>query len=229
MPSAEADTIVEWSQINEWLTHMTNEPPQQFFRRQDESPDELFYQVPRLTTHIDDATIRAITTYYEEVLSSGYSLLDLMSSWISHLPESVTYGRVSGLGMNAEELACNPQLTDWAVQNLNDSPQLPYADESFDAVMIVVSIQYLTNPFDVFAEISRVLKPGGQCVVSMSHRLFPTKAIYAFQTLSPAERCQLVMSYMQRGDHFTDITFIDRSPVGADPLWIVRGTVQETV
>lgn len=204
---------------------MSNEPPQQFFRRQDESPDELFYQVPRLTTHIDDATIQAITTYYEEVLGSGANLLDLMSSWISHLPESVAYDRVSGLGMNAEELAINPRLTDCVVQNLNNNPHLPYADESFDAVMIVVSIQYLTNPFDVFAEISRVLKPNGQCIVSMSHRLFPTKAIYAFQALSPAERGQLVMSYMHRNDYFKDITFIDRSPEGADPLWIVRGTV----
>ena len=206
---------------------MSNEPPEQFFRRQDESPDELFYEVPRLTTHIDDATIRAITSYYEEVLCSGGSLLDLMSSWISHLPELVDYSRVSGLGMNAEELASNPRLTDWDVQNLNDNPHLPYADESFDAVMVVVSIQYLTNPFDVFAEISRVLKPDGQCIVAMSHRLFPTKAIYAFQTLRPAERCQLVMSYMHRADLFKDITFVDRSPEGADPLWIVRGTAQK--
>jgi len=204
---------------------MSHEPPEQFFRRQDESPDELFYQVRRLTTHIDDATISAITTYYEEVLGSGDSLLDLMSSWISHLPESVDYGRVSGLGMNAEELAINPRLTDWTVQNLNDNPRLPYADQSFNAVMIVVSIQYLTNPFAVFAEISRVLKPAGQCVVAMSHRLFPTKAIAAFQALNPSERCQLVMSYMHRDSYFKDITFIDRSPEGADPLWIVRGNV----
>jgi SAM-dependent methyltransferase len=204
---------------------MISEPPEQFFRRQDESPDELFYQTPRLTTHIDDATIRAITTYYEGVLGAGDSLLDLMSSWISHLPESVEFGRVSGLGMNAEELAINPRLTDWTVQNLNDNPRLPYADQSFDAVMIVVSIQYLTNPYAVFAEISRVLKPAGQCVVAMSHRLFPTKAIAAFQALSPSERCQLVMSYMQRGSCFTDVEFIDRSPDGADPLWIVRGRV----
>jgi SAM-dependent methyltransferase len=203
---------------------MSNELPEAFFRRQDESPDELFYQVPRLTTHIDDATIQAVTAYYEEVLASGGSLLDLMSSWISHLPESVSYDRVSGLGMNAEELASNPKLTDWTVQNLNDNPRLPYTDESFDAVMIVVSIQYLTNPFDVFAEISRVLKPGGQCIVAMSHRLFPTKAIAAFQSLNPTERCQLVMSYMHGGGGLKDITFIDRSPEGADPLWIVRGT-----
>jgi SAM-dependent methyltransferase len=204
---------------------MNDDPPAQFFRRQDESPDELFYQVPRLTTHIDDATIQAITTYYEEVLGAGDSLLDLMSSWISHLPDSAIYGRVSGLGMNAEELASNPRLTDWAVHNLNDNPRLPYNDASFDAVMIVVSIQYLINPFDVFAEISRVLKPAGQCIVAMSHRLFPTKAIAAFQALDPAERCQLVMSYMHRDGCFKDITFIDKSPEGADPLWIVRGTV----
>ncbi len=197
--------------------------PEQFFSREDETPDEHFYQEPRFTTHIDDATILEITKYYREVLSPSDRLLDLMSSWVSHLPGEIGYRQISGLGMNSEELARNPRLDDFVVQNLNTVPRLPYSDGSYDAVMVIVSIQYLIKPFDVFSEIARVLTPGGKCIVAMSHRLFPTKAIYAFHVLAPAERCRLVSAYMEQTQLMTDIEIIDRSPRNADPLWLVVG------
>ena len=192
------------------------------FNRQDDSPDEIFYSIPRMVNHIDAATIRNITEFYSEKLSEQDELLDLMSSWVSHLPDSTPYKRVTGLGMNYEELKANPQLDEAVVQNLNVTPILPFPNASFNAVMIVVSVQYLTKPFDVFKEISRVLKLGGQCIVAMSHRLFPSKAIYAFQALGPHERVKFVQNYMIEAG-FKEIEFLDRSPKGADPLWIVRG------
>ena len=192
------------------------------FNRQDDSPDEAFYSIPRMVNHIDDATINEITKFYRETLSSEDELLDLMSSWVSHLPDGVNYGRVTGLGMNLNELKANTRLDEAIVHNLNVTPTLPFSDASFNAAMIVVSIQYLTRPFEVFEEIRRVLKPGGQCIIAMSHRLFPTKAIYAFQTLAPQDRVQLVQEYMRRAG-LEEIEFLDRSPEGADPLWIVRG------
>jgi SAM-dependent methyltransferase len=197
--------------------------PSSFFRRQDESDDALFYAAPRLVTHIDDATIAALTAYYRECLEPADRILDLMSSWISHLPEDVRYRQVVGLGMNDAELAANPRLDEARVQNLNMDPALPFADSAFDAVLIAVSVQYLIRPFEVFAEIGRVLAPGGQCVVAMSHRLFPTKAIYAFQVLSADERCRVVSAYLEQGAGMDDVAVIDRSPAGADPLWIVHG------
>jgi SAM-dependent methyltransferase len=201
---------------------LTDELPDHLFKRQDDSSDEAFYAVPRMVNHIDDATINEITRFYREALSPEDELLDLMSSWISHLPEDVDYMKVTGLGMNLEELNANPRLDQVVVHNLNDTPRLPFAEASFDTVMIVVSIQYLVRPFDVFEEIRRVLKSGGKCIVSMSHRLFPTKAIYAFQTLAPQDRIHLVQQYMHRAG-LTGIEFIDRSPEKADPLWIIQG------
>jgi SAM-dependent methyltransferase len=195
-----------------------------FFSREDESPDENFYADPRFTKHIDDSTILNITQYYREVLKPTDRLLDLMSSWISHLPNEIGYRHVSGLGMNEKELGRNPRLDDYQVQNLNTTPALPYPDNNFDVVMIVVSIQYLTRPMDVFSEINRVLSPGGKCIVAMSHRLFPTKAIYGFQMLPPSEKCQLVSEYMSESNPELQTTFIDRSPPNADPLWLVVGT-----
>ena len=135
------------------------ELPDYLFERQDASADELFYSVARLVTHIDDATIAALTDYYDEVLQPGDRILDLMSSWISHLPESMNYEQVTGLGMNEEELANNPQLDKSLVHNLNTRPQLPFDDATFDAVLIAVSVQYLTQPLVVFNEIARVLCP----------------------------------------------------------------------
>lgn len=201
---------------------MTDPLPPFFFTRQDESPDERFYAVPRLVNHIDDETIAAITAYYREVLPVDGTLLDLMSSWVSHLPPEMSFHRVVGLGMNPDELVANPRLDERLVHNLNQNPTLPFETDCFDAVMIVVSIQYLTRPFEVFREIERVLKPAGQCIVAMSHRLFPTKAIYAFQALQPADKFNLVRRYL--GDAgLVDIDFVDRSPAQADPLWILRG------
>jgi SAM-dependent methyltransferase len=196
--------------------------PERLFQRQDESDDAGFYAQPRFTTHIDDATITALSRYYRETLAPSDRVLDLMSSWISHLPDDVPYRTVIGLGMNAEELAANPRLDRHVVQDLNVTPALPFEDASFDAVLIAVSVQYLTRPFEVFAEIGRVLAPGGRCIVAMSHRLFPTKAIYAFHVLPPDERCRLVSAYLADSGAFADLETLDRSPPGADPLWIVN-------
>lgn len=194
--------------------------PAEFFDRQDESTDELFYATPKMVTHIDDATIRALTQFYRERLTVGADVLDLMSSWISHLPVELELGRVAGLGMNAQELLANDRLSDWSVHDLNRDPELPYSDASFEVVLNAVSIQYLVDPVAVFTSILRVLRPGGVSIVAMSHRCFPTKAIRVFHVTSGQER----MEFIGRCDElagFDDVQKLDRSPTGADPLWIV--------
>lgn len=195
--------------------------PAHLFARQDESPDEAFYSAPRFVTHIDDATIAALTAFYAEFLPPGCRVLDLMSSWVSHLP-AASYARVAGLGMNAEELAANPRLGDYAVHNLNMNPHLPYADDTFDRAVIAVSVQYLTRPVEVFQDLRRVLTLGGQVAVAMSHRCFPTKAILAFRALAPNHRMRFVATCLVRAG-FRQVECADRSPAGADPLWVVTG------
>ena len=195
--------------------------PANFFSRMDESDDADFYAEPRLVTHIDDATIAQLTQVYRERLPAGGAILDLMTSCVSHLPDEVTYARVAGLGMNRVELEHNPRLTERAVQNLNTMPELPYADETFDAVLNAVSIQYLTRPIEVYASVRRVLRPGGIALVGMSHRCFPTKAILAWHAASPEERVDLVQLYFELAGGFAPAQFMDRSPRGADPLWLV--------
>ena len=197
------------------------ELPPAFFDRQDETDDTHFYSTPRFVVHIDAETIVALTQVYRELLPQQGEILDLMSSWVSHLPEDKEFARVAGLGMNALELANNPRLTDHAVQDLNQHPELPYETASFDAVVNAVSIQYLTHPVEVFRSCARVLRPGGLHLVALSHRCFPTKAIRAWHMLPARQRLEMVRTYFSNAGGYDTASLLDRSPADADPLWIV--------
>ena len=94
------------------------ELPEAAFDKMDPSPDAEFYAFPRFVTHIDEGAIAAVTQIYRERLPPGGAVLDLMSSWVSHLPDEIAYAPVVGHGMNAEELAANPRLSRWFVQDL---------------------------------------------------------------------------------------------------------------
>ncbi len=197
--------------------------PANSFDRLDEDDDRAFYAPARLVTHIDDAAIAALTAYYRELLAPGSAVLDLMSSWVSHLPPELTLGEVLGQGMNAEELAANPRLTRWWVQNLNRDPALPLPDASLDAVLCCVSVQYLKRPFEVFAEVRRVLKPGAPFAVSFSNRCFPTKAVAIWRALDTEGHAALVRMYLDRAgfNHIEAHLLADGR--GGDPLVVVGG------
>ncbi len=197
--------------------------PEGFFRRADEAPDSEFYGVARLVVHVDEPTLAALTDAYRTLVPPGARVLDLMSSWVSHLPPDVDYSEVVGLGMNEQELEHNPRLHRAVMHDLNGEPRLPFQDQSFDAVVCAVSVQYLVRPVEVFADVARVLAPGGICAVGVSHRLFPTKAIAGWQALAPAQRPQLVAHYLALAGGFEPARILDCSPPHADPLWLAVG------
>lgn len=167
------------------------------FARQDDTGDGQFYGQPRLVHHLDAACRAEITRLYSRFLVPGQRVLDLMSSWVSHLPESPADLHVAGLGMNRSELSANPSLAEQVVKDLNERPELPWGDACFDLVVCTASIEYLLHPREVMMEARRVLKPGGVCVVSFSDRWFPTKAIRVWSELHPFERLGLVTSLFQ--------------------------------
>jgi hypothetical protein len=170
--------------------------PQGAFAKIDAEEDELFYEPPRLVCHIDEGAIAALTEFYRVALPAGGVLLDLMSSWVSHLPPEIDYAEVIGHGMNATELAANPRLTRWFVQNLNRDTKLPLADTSVDAAMICVSIQYLQQPVTLLREVRRVLRPGAPLVISFSNRCFWTKAVAIWRALDDDGHARLVERYL---------------------------------
>ena len=153
-------------------------------RKLDASDDSLFYAQPRFVQHLDAAFRQRLTALYRERIPAGAVVLDLMSSWVSHLPEEVAYAEVIGHGLNAQELEANPRLDRHWVQNLNQSQRLPLDDASIDAALVVAGWQYLQEPEAVAAELARVVRPGGQLIVAFSNRMFATKAPQVAEVLA---------------------------------------------
>jgi SAM-dependent methyltransferase len=174
------------------------------FARQDESPDTQFYAEPRLVEHLDVEALSALAEMYGRRVKSGTRVLDLMASANSHLPEGFA-GHVTGLGLNAEELAANPVLKDRIMHDLNAAPSLPFADASFDTVLLSLSVEYLTKPQQVLREAARVLAPGGKLLVSFSDRFFPTKAVRLWPELHDYERLGYVLGLMRETNAFTGL------------------------
>jgi len=209
------------------------------FSRLDSSPDAIFYSEPRFVEHVDAQAVEAMTSYISDrLLHPGDSVLDLCSSWTSHirLSTSLKLKRVAGLGMNSKELEANPALTEWTVLDLNaeKNVNLPYEDESFDVVMCQLSIDYLIHPLEVMKEAARVLKHGGTMAILFSNRLFLTKAIGLWTGSDDVEHTYTVGSYLRYCDGgFIDIKAEDLSTrqqkgkeavIVGDPLYVVTAT-----
>ena len=202
-------------------------------QRYDESSDFMFYAQPRFVKHIDDDAIGALTKYYKEVFPAvpkdgdeKVALLDVCSSWISHYPsgyEASANLRVSGLGMNEDELKKNPILSDYAVRDLNEDPTLPYEDNTFDVVTNAVSVDYLTKPLEMMKEVNRVLKPGGLAVMSFSNRCFPTKAVSVWTATGDLDHIWIVGAYFHFAGGFEGLAVEDISPKPGEtgPMYVV--------
>ncbi|MGM0454518.1 MAG: methyltransferase domain-containing protein [Thermodesulfobacteriota bacterium] len=197
------ETVLDGAGIqSRWRDRPTDFFPDGAFARQDEREDGLFYENPRFVNHIDDKAIEVIRDLYGRLLAPQMRVLDLMSSWMSHLPDQMAFEHVSGLGMNTAELAANDRLSDYLVHDVNTAPRLPYADESFDAVICTVSVEYLTSPFDIFEAVRRVLKPDGYFILTFSNRWFAPKVIGIWPELHMMERMGLVLEYFHRSRGF---------------------------
>lgn len=192
--------------------------PPGFFDRQDDGDDAEFYAPPRLVTHIDDGAIAAVSELYDELGVPDGRVLDLMSSWVSHLSRKPSGGLVA-LGMNAVELRANPMADHVVVQDLNVDPRLPFDDASFDAVVCCVSVDYLIHPVEVLREAARVLRPGGVVVLTFGNRCFPSKAVRGWLAADEDGRTSIVRAYLEQAGFETVTTALrTERRVGQDPL-----------
>jgi SAM-dependent methyltransferase len=174
------------------------------FTRSDESDDGIFYATDRFVQHLDSLALETVEKLIADlVIEENPVILDLMASWDSHIPSSLRPERVVGLGLNHSELSKNPALTEWCLHDLNKNPILPFANDTFDVVLNVVSVDYMTKPFDVFREVNRILKPGGLFLVVFSSRMFEQKAVKIWRRSSEEERIILVEEFFSRDGTFT--------------------------
>ena len=194
--------------------------PPGFFDRADPTADAAFYSWPRLVTHIDDDAIAAVGALYDELGIAG-EVLDLMGSWVSHF--RTPPARLTVLGMNAVELAANPAAAATVVHDLNDGTRLPFDDAAFDAAVCCVSVDYLVRPVEVFADVARVVRPGGPFACTFSNRLFPTKAVRGWLYATDDQRCAIVRRYFELAGGWGEPRAERRTPAThpGDPLMAV--------
>jgi SAM-dependent methyltransferase len=198
--------------------------PDGFFDRTDPTPDEQFYDYPRMVTHIDDRAIAAVGALYEELGLCGPEsgpVLDLMSSWISHFPRKPA--SLTVVGMNAAEMAANTMADEASIVDLNESPTVPFPDASFAAAVCCVSVDYLTRPIEVFNEVARVVRPGGAFVCTFSNRCFPTKAIRGWLGTDDETHMTIVTEYFRGSAGWDAPVAQQRTPANhrGDPLYAV--------
>lgn len=202
------------------------------FKRHDEQPDGLFYTTPRLVQHLDDTALRLISEEYGRVLPPSGAVLDLMGSWDSHLPEGLITKSLTVLGMNAVELAKNRRADSTMVHDVNERPQLSFADGAFDAVINTAAIEYVIDPLSLCREASRILRPGGVMAIAFSNRWFAGKAIALWSQLHEFERLAFVVYLLAATNSFEKITTLsirgyprpesDPHPLpSSDPVFIV--------
>ena len=191
----------------------------EFFRRDDEGPDSTFYAEPRFTTYLGPDGSRAACTRHAELLPPNGHILDLMAGYVSHLPD--TYARVTGLGLNHDELSYNPRLDDHLVFDLNQPGFLPFFDNTFDGAVCTEGMPYLTRPLETFAEVARSLKRGAPFVVTFSNRMFATKAVLAWRAADDAARLRLVRAYFESAEVLSKTYSLHYEPVRGDPLYAV--------
>jgi len=165
--------------------------------RMDERRDQSFYANPRLVQHLDARALETVNGLYRRLIPAQSEVLDLMASFDSHI-NGVTPAKLHLLGMNAEELAANPAAHNHVVQDLNETPILPFESNCLDAVVCTASIEYLTRPAQVLAETLRALRPGGVFIITFSNRWFPSKAIRIWSELHEFERVGMVTQWLQQ-------------------------------
>ena len=204
--------------------------------RLDESPDALFYSTPRFVEHIDSSAVASLTDFHGSLIretaaqkGAPVRVLDLCSSWTSHVPPSSAglIGEAVGLGMSKEELDGNPMLTRRVVQDLNENPHLPFENGQFDLVLMQLSIDYLTKPVDVLAEVGRVLHPSGKVAITFSNRLFLTKTVGYWSGKPDLEHVEAVGDALRATNVFEmPPEGLDLHPRGRDPLFAVLATAR---
>ena len=131
-------------------------------KKLDESNDEDFYSDPKFVYHLDANFRQYLTDVYNKEISDYSTVLDLMSSWDSYLPEKKKYKKVIGHGLNKQELEKNKIFDTYWIQNFNLNQEIPLDNGSVDYCLMVAAWQYLQYPENLTKEILRILSNKGK-------------------------------------------------------------------
>ena len=177
----------------------------------DVSDDKIFYQQPRYVNHLSVSFRERLTKLYSKYLCNHHTILDLMSSWVSHLPANTNYKKIIGHGMNESELNSNKRLDSYWVQDLNKTQNMPIEDSTIDIGLIVAGWQYLQYPEKVSAELSRIIKRDSFLLISFTNRAFWTKSPNIWINSSEEGRIEYVNSVLTENGWSVDKIFNEKT------------------
>ncbi len=176
------------------------------FSRKIEDDDAVFYDSVDTTLPIvDQVSIEQLKQFYAAYLKDGQQILDLLAGSDSYLPENLKNINVTGLALKETDLQANPALNQYTIQDINKQPQLPFEDQQFDAVTCAFGIEYMIHPIEIFKEVARILKPGGNFLISFSDRFYEKKVIHLWDDLHTFERMGLVLEYFRQSGEFEQL------------------------
>jgi SAM-dependent methyltransferase len=150
---------------------------------------------------LDDSAVAAIRDLYSDLVIDE-RVLDLCGSSLDHFD------------VPPDELVAFDGETDGA---------LPYDDGAFDDVICSGAVGSMTRPLETFAEVARVLRPGGHFVCTFSSHLYAPSAIRGWGSTDDAGRVRIVRSYFSLTPAFGPAeSDLRTSLTGAgDRLWAV--------
>ena len=161
-------------------------------KKLDESNDAEFYSDPKFVYHLDANFRKYLSDLYKNEITDNSTVLDLMSSWDSYLPEGRKYKKVIGHGLNKQELEKNKIFNTYWIQNFNLNQEIPLDSETVDYCLMVAAWQYLQYPENLTKEIARILSDQGKFIISFSNRAFWHKSPNIWTKSTEEERLKYV-------------------------------------
>lgn len=162
----------------------------------DRAPEQQYQ-----ASELDDAAVAAIRDLYSDLGIDG-RVLDLSGSSTGHFDvppdDLVAFGG-------------------------DPDTKLPFGDDAFDDVLCSGGVGAFTRPRDTFAEVARVLRPGGHLVCTFASAIHVPGEIRGWVATDDAGRVRIVRSYFALASAFGPAESDLRTSLtgSGDRLWAV--------
>lgn len=172
-------------------------------------------------------------SHFEFYLKPGMSVLEFGAAEESYFPENLELSRHVGVGLNMNLMDQNPSLTEKLLVDLNivvperdvDSDELrKFTAEPFDAIVMTNTVDFLTNPREVYRTAWYLLKPGGIMMVPFTTKnckeyvdKFERAQVKAWREFNDDQHMWITGSFFQfsAGEGWESLLGFDISPESA--------------
>jgi len=184
-------------------------------------------------TELDEEAAEKLRGHFKFYLKPGMSILEFGAAENSYFPNDLELSRHVGVGLNKDLMDENESLTEKLVVDLNtvvpsrdvDSDDLRrLAADPFDAIVMTNTVDFLTNPREVYRTAWHLLKPGGLMMVPFTSKnakeyvaKFERAQVKAWREFSDDQHMWITGSFFQfsAGEGWERLLGFDISPDSA--------------